>query len=164
VPERPFNLRPLLDPPAGFRYFAALITTTLSTILLWISATGEQLLSTDARGPFRLAGLLLGTLQGPAVLLAAPMVAAILTPGLGRVLPLKWDPVLRGARWGGIVSLVLSGWPLLPAVLGSLVFLLWNPGATFATLAIAPGGALRLMIPGIPLGALVAWLWTRRRV
>jgi len=163
VPERPFNLSPLLDPPAGFPYFAAIITTTLSTICLWFSANGEQILSTGARGPFRLAGLILGALQGPAILLAVPMVAAILTPGLGAVLPAQWRAVLRGARWGGIVSLVLSGWPVLPAVLGSLLFLLWSPETVFATLVIAPGGALRLMIPGIPLGALAARIWTQRR-
>lgn len=163
MPQRSFDIASQLDPPARFPVLAAIVITTITTIILWVSANGEPLFNTDARGPFRLAGLLLSALRGPAILLAAPMVSAVLIPGLGPVLSPQWQPVLRGARRGGIVSLVLAGWPVFPALLGSLLFLLWSPTTVFAAFAAASGGALRLMIPGIAIGALVARIWTVRR-
>jgi hypothetical protein len=170
VSQRLFDLQPLLDPPARFPYFAAILTTAVCTALLWASATGDQFFSTPPHSPVGFAGwafwlpaITLTTLQGPGVLLAAPFVAAILVPGLGPALPIRWQSILRGARWGGIGTLVLFGWPLFPAIMGSLLFLVWNPIAVLGSLALVPGGALRLMIPGIPVGALAAWIWSRAR-
>jgi hypothetical protein len=162
VPERRFDLTPLVESRTRFPYFALILTITGAALLLWFSGTGDPFITGDARGPFRLAGLILSTLRGPMVVLAAPLVAAVLTPGLGAVVSPPWQPVIRGARWGGIASLILAGWPLFPALLGSLLFVVASPETPLAAFAAAPGGALRLMIPGIILGGLLARVWTTR--